>query len=179
VAVVYGCGQIGLGVVAFSSLRGAVTIAVDVENDRLEIAKGLGADHVINGAEQDVEAEVKRIAPPGADAVFESTGIPACVDQAIPLARSHGTFVMQGNYGAAPISFHFLPAHGRRLTWYFPCDDGLAPCRRAVMKNMAIGALDWGKVITHRVQAEDTPAFYAAINKGAAKDVIGGVINWE
>lgn len=179
VAVVYGCGQIGLGVVAFCSLRGAVTIAVDVANDRLQVAKSLGADHVINGAEQDVLAEVKKIVPPGADAVFESTGIPACVDQAIPLARSHGTFVMQGNYGAAPISFHFLPAHGRRLTWYFPCDDGLAPCRRGVMKNIAIGALDWGKVITHRVQAADAPEFYAAINKGAGKDVIGGVINWE
>jgi 2-desacetyl-2-hydroxyethyl bacteriochlorophyllide A dehydrogenase len=179
VAVVYGCGQIGLGVVAFCSLRGAVTIAVDVRDDRLEVAKALGADHVINGSAQDVQAEVKKIAPPGADAVFESTGIPACVDQAIPLARTFGTFVMQGNYGAAPISFNFLPAHGRRLTWHFPCDDGMAPCRRGVMKNMAIGALDWGKVITHRVQATEAPALYDAINKGEADDVIGAVINWE
>jgi 2-desacetyl-2-hydroxyethyl bacteriochlorophyllide A dehydrogenase len=179
VVLVYGCGQIGLGDVAFAARRGAITIAVDVADDRLAIARKLGADYVINGAKQDVATALRTLAPQGADTVFESTGIPACIDQAIPLAKANGKFVMQGNYGAAPISFHFLPAHGRRLTWFFPCDDGLAPCRRAVMKNMALGALDWQQVITHRVAAADSPALYDAINRGAANDVIGAVINWE
>jgi len=178
-AVVYGCGQIGLGVVAFCRLRGAVTVAVDIRDDRLAVATELGADHVINGSEQDVPSELKKIAPQGGDVVFECTGIPACVDPAIELAVAHGKFVMQGNYGAEPISFKFLPAHGRRLTWFYPCDDGLAPCRRAVMKNLAMGALDWGPVITHRLKAVDSPEFYDAINRGAADNVIGAVIDWE
>jgi 2-desacetyl-2-hydroxyethyl bacteriochlorophyllide A dehydrogenase len=179
VVVIYGCGQIGLGDVACVSRRGAITVAVDIADDRLAIARNLGADYVINGARQDVAAELRKIAPQGADTVFEATGIPACIDQAIPLAKACGKFVMQGNYGAAPISFHFLPAHGRRLTWFFPCDDGGAPCRRAVMKNMALGALDWKLVITHRIAATDSPALYDAINRGAANEVISAVINWE
>ncbi len=178
-AAVYGCGQIGLGVVAFCRLRGAVTVAIDIREDRLEAARALGADHTINGRESDVPAELRAIAPAGADVVFEATGIPACIDPAIELAKVHGTFVMQGNYGAEPISFHFLPTHGRRLTWLYPCDDGLAPCRRAVMKNLAMGSLDWGPVITHRIKAADCAEFYAALNRGEVEGVIGAVIDWN
>jgi len=110
--------------------------------------------------------------------VFEATGIPACIDPAVALARPYGKFVLQGNYGADPIAFHFLPPHGKRLTWFYPCDDGLEPCRRAVLKNMAMGALDWRQVITHRVRAEDSPAFYDALNRGRAHDVVGALIDW-
>lgn len=178
-ALVYGCGQIGLGVVAFCARRGAVTIAVDIRGDRLEIARTLGAAHVINAAEQSAPEAVQRITGDGAAVVFEATGIPACIDKAIQLASPRGKFVLQGNYGAAPIAFHFLPAHGKRLTWFYPCDDGLAPCRRAVMENFALGALDWQPVITHRVDAAGIADFYDAVNRGDHDDVVGAVINWE
>jgi 2-desacetyl-2-hydroxyethyl bacteriochlorophyllide A dehydrogenase len=178
VAVVYGCGQIGLGVVAFCARRGAVTVAVDIRDDRLDMAEKLGADIVINAKTHNALDELHKVAPEGGDVVFEATGIPACIDPAIALAKRMGKFVMQGNYGAEPISFHFLPPHGKRLTWFYPCDDGMAPCRRAVMKNMQLGALDWKTVITHRVNAQDSARFYDDINHGRHDDVIGAVIDW-
>jgi len=176
---VYGAGMIGLGVAAACAHRGCIVIAIDIDDRRLEIAKKLGADYAINGSKQNVEQEVKKIAPQGADAVFESTGIPSCIDAAIPLCKRHGSFVWQGNYGSAPVSMRFLPAHGRRLRMFFPCDDGLGPCRRAVIKNMVMGALKWREVITHHVEAPETPGFFDRINKGQAKDVIGAVIHWS
>ena len=179
VAVVYGCGQIGLGAVAFCARRGAVTVAVDIEDRRLDIARQFGADYVLNGAKANALEEFKKLFPAGADTVFEASGIPACIDQAIPFAKSFGKFVMQGNYGAEPISFHFLPAHGRRLTWFYPCDDGLAPCRRAVMKNLSLGALDWTPAITHRVKATDCAEFYDQLNHGLDREVVGAVIDWS
>jgi nucleoside-diphosphate-sugar epimerase len=114
-----------------------VVIAVDVNPRALGIARKMGADHRIDAGRQGVVAAVKAVAPEGADTVFECMGIPACIVAAIPLCRTHGSFVWQGNYGAAPVSMHFLLAHGRRLQMSFPCDDGLAPCRRAVVKNIA------------------------------------------
>ena len=177
--LVHGAGLIGLGVVASCVHRGCVVIAVDVEPHRLDVARKLGADYAINADTQNLAEEVRRIAPKGADVVFESTGIPACIDTAIALCKFQGKFVWQGNYGAAPISMHFLPAHGNQLTMYFPCDDGLAPCRRAVVRNMAMGALKWEHVITHRVDSKDSPALYDAINKGKARDVLGAVIRWS
>jgi 2-desacetyl-2-hydroxyethyl bacteriochlorophyllide A dehydrogenase len=177
--VVYGVGLIGLGVVGACAHRGCEVIAIDLDEKRLEVAKKLGADHLVNGTEDDVEEAIKAIAPKGADVVFEATGIPACIDQAIALARTLGKFVWQGNYGEAPVSMHFLPPHGKRLTMFFPCDDGLVPCRRAVLKNMASGALKWEHTITHRVEAADAPDLFDRINTGNANSVIGAVVHWS
>jgi len=176
--VVFGAGLIGLGVVAACAHRGCVVVALDLADSRLDVAKQFGADYVINGKTQNAQEALKQIAPAGADVVFEATGIPACIDPAMALCKTHGKFVYQGNYGAAPISYHFLPPHGKRLTAFYPCDDGLAPCRRAVIKNMAMGALPWERTITHRVAAQDAPALFAAINQGQ-DDILGAVIDWS
>jgi len=176
--VVYGSGLIGLGVIAACSHRGCVVVAVDIEGDRLEIAKRMGADHVINLENADIGQRIEDIAPGGADVVFEATGIPDCIDPAISLCRREGKFILQGNYGAKPISYHFLPPHGKRLTMFYPCDDGLEMCRRAVLKNMASGVLPWHHTITHRCSFEDAPQLYDAINRGRAATVLGAVIRW-
>ena len=177
--VVYGCGLIGLGVVAACAHRGCVVVAVDINDRQLAIARTMGADYVINGRSANVEAEVKRIAPDGADVVFECTGMPQNIDPAIALCRTHGSFVWQGNYGSEPVSMHFLPPHGRRLRMFFPCDDGWQPCRRAVVKNMATGALKWEQTITHRISFSEAPAMYQRINEGQDQDIVGVVINWQ
>ena len=177
--VVYGAGLIGLGVIAACVHRGCEVIAVDVNQRQLEIAGRLGADHLINGSTTDVGAAVKRIAPEGAEVVFESTGIPACLDAAISLCRTEGSFVWQGNYGQAPISLQFLPAHGRRLRMFFPCDDGWMPSRRAVIRNMAMGALKWDECITHRITWQQAPAMFGRINQAQDPDIVGVVIDWQ
>ena len=176
--VVYGTGLIGLGVIAACAHRGCVVIVVDINEKQLELARAMGADYTINGASRDVPAEVCKIAPNGADVVFECTGIPSCVDPAIALCRAQGSFVWQGNYGAAPIQMCFLPPHEKRLKMFFPCDDGWQPFRRAVVKNMAMGALKWEQCITHRIQYAQAPAMFERINKGEDKDIVGVVINW-
>lgn len=176
--VVHGVGLIGLGVVAACAHRGCVVVAVDIDDKRLAIARKMGADFTINGKTDDVGKEVRRIASDGADVVFECTGIPQCIDPAIELCRAHGSFVWQGNYGSNPISMDFLSAHGRRLRMFFPCDDGLQPCRRAVVKNMAMGSLNWEHCVTHRITCDEAPAIYQRINAGTDKDILGVVIDW-
>lgn len=178
IVVVYGVGLIGLGVVAACVHRGCVVIAVDVNPRQLAIAREFGADHLIDGSRQNVEEEVKKIAPDGADVVFECTGIPACINPAVALCRTLGSFIWQGNYGSAPVAFDFGEAHGRRLKMFFPCDDGWQPCRRAVVKNMAMGALKWEKAITHRIASNEAPVMFDRINKGD-KDIVGVVIQWS
>jgi len=175
--VAYGVGPIGLGVVAACVHRGCFVIAVDLNPIALDVAREFGADVLIDGSKQDASTEVAKLVPEGADIVFECTGLPQCINAAIALCRKHGSFVWHGNYGAAPVSLDFLPAHNRRLRMFFPCDDGLAPCRRAVVKNMAMGALKWEKTITHRIDHTEAPAIFDRINRGA-RDVLGVVIQW-
>ncbi len=179
VVVVHGVGLIGLAVVAACAHRGCVVVVIDVNERHLALARDMGADHAINSARQPMREALKGIAPDGADVVFEATGLPQCVDDAIALCRTHGKFVWQGNYGAAPISMHFLPPHGKRLQMFFPCDDGLQPCRRAVLKNIASGALPWAKTITHTVGFREAPALFEAINTQREHGVLGAVISWE
>jgi len=177
--VVYGAGLIGQGVIASCAHRGCVVVAVDINERQLEVAKTMGADYVINGRFADVAEEVKSIAPEGADVVFECTGIPQCIDPAIALCRKYGSFVWQGNYGSDPVSMHFLPPHGRRLKMFFPCDDGWQPCRRAVVKNMAMESLKWEQCISHRIAFTEAPTMFKRINEGKEKDIVGVVINWN
>jgi 2-desacetyl-2-hydroxyethyl bacteriochlorophyllide A dehydrogenase len=176
---VFGAGMIGLGVVAAAALRGAIVTAIDLDPRKLEVAKKLGARHLIDASKTDAHAELQKLAPGGADVVFESTGVPACVDIAFKLCKTAGKFVFQGNYGTQPLAFHFLVPHAKRVTAFFPCDDGYQSCRQAVMAHLAAGALKWGEVITHRVAAADAPALYGLINGGGdASEVLGAVIRW-
>jgi 2-desacetyl-2-hydroxyethyl bacteriochlorophyllide A dehydrogenase len=178
-AVVIGCGPIGLGVVAACAQRGCRVIASDLQPRRLAMAEALGAKRVVKADEEDLQEVVKSFCPDGADVVFESTGLPAMIDRSIGLCRLRGKLVWQGNYGNAPLSFHFLPPHEKRLTMFFPSDDGQMPCRMAVLHGMASGSLAWEKTITHRVAAEDAPALYARISAGEADDLVGAVVRWS
>lgn len=177
--IVYGVGAIGLGAVAWLALRGCTVTAIDIDPVRLEVARRLGADHLIDASSSDVAAEVARLCPGGADVVFEASGNRELVGPAIEMCRTEGTFVWQGNYGEEPLPFRFLPPHGRRLTMKFPCDDGYGPNRRAVMKNLAMGSLRWGETITHRVYAEEAPGFFSDIERGIRSDVIQAVVHWS
>ena len=49
---VFGCGGVGLGVVAGSSTRGARTICVDVEDEKLQLALAAGGTHAINSTKE-------------------------------------------------------------------------------------------------------------------------------
>jgi 2-desacetyl-2-hydroxyethyl bacteriochlorophyllide A dehydrogenase len=178
VVAVHGVGLIGLGALAAARLRGAITIAIDLDERRLALAQRMGAEYLVNSREGDLKAQIEAIQPGGPDVVFEATGIPACLDVAFAISRLHGKFVFLGNYGNAPISFHFLAPHGKQLTAFFPCNDGLKPCREAVLRNIASGALPWAKTITHRVSAAEAPALYDAINRNAIPEMMGAVIRW-
>ena len=178
IVVIYGCGMIGLGALAACAQRGCEVIAVDVNDKALKMAKIFGASHLINAKQQNVAEEVLKIAPAGADVVFECTGIVACVNPAIELCRGLGSFVWQGNYGDKPVPLNFGAAHVRRLKMFFPCDDGLFPCRRGVLKQMASGSLPWEKTITHRIDYTQAPGLYQELNHGLS-DAMGMVINWE
>jgi 2-desacetyl-2-hydroxyethyl bacteriochlorophyllide A dehydrogenase len=179
VVAVHGVGLIGLGALVAARLRGAITIAIDLDERRLALARVMGAEYTIHSHQEEITARVQQIKAGGADVVFEATGIPACLDPAFALCRLHGKFVFLGNYGNAPISFHFLVPHQKQLTAFFPCNDGLKPCRDAVLRNIGSGAIPWQKTITHRVTAQDAPALYAAINQNAIPEMMGAVIEWS
>ncbi len=175
--VVFGCGLIGLGVVASLVHRGCNVIAVDLVSARLGIARELGADYLIDASTDDVKERVLMVAPRGADVVFECTGSPASIDPAIDLCKQKGSFVWQGYYGVDPLSMVVPTPQYREVTMHFPCGDGHETCRRAVIKNMTLGTLQWEKCITDHVSYTEAPDVYTRI-RNKDEDVVGVTINW-
>ncbi|HMK96660.1 MAG TPA: zinc-binding dehydrogenase [Acidimicrobiales bacterium] len=178
--VVLGLGAIGLGVVAAAAARGARVVGLDLRERCCELARAYGAWRtVVVGAEGPEEPVHRLIGPDGADYVFESTGLPELVDVGISLTRSFGTFVWQGHYGSGRAHFNFLPAHHKRLKMIFPCDDGFAEYRSAVMRSIDRGSLLPAGLITDRLSPSEAPSFFSHVCENGSGASISAVIRWS
>jgi aryl-alcohol dehydrogenase len=94
---VFGSGAVGLSALMAAKVTGATTIiAVDITPSRLELAKELGATHVINSLEIDPVKEIRRITGGGANNTLETSGIPAVLRQAIDALSTRGTCAFVG-----------------------------------------------------------------------------------
>jgi S-(hydroxymethyl)glutathione dehydrogenase/alcohol dehydrogenase len=88
---IFGCGPIGLNVVQGCRLAGAEkVIAVDLKDKRLEMAKFLGATHLVNASDGQGVQSVKDLTGGGADYTFEATGLPAVMRQAFEACHYGG-----------------------------------------------------------------------------------------
>lgn len=99
---VFGAGSVGMSAIMAAKAIGLTTIiAVDLVRDRLELARTLGATHVINpAATPDTAAEIRKITGHGVHYSFETTGVPKVLRQAVEALAPRGTC---GFVGAAPL----------------------------------------------------------------------------
>lgn len=95
--VIYGAGAVGLSAVMAAKIIGCQhIIAVDVHDSRLELAKALGATHVLSGKDVDVVTEIKKITDGGSHYAIETTGVPLVVKQSLNALRPLGTVAIVG-----------------------------------------------------------------------------------
>ena len=97
---IVGVGAMGALAIRIARLRspGAI-VAYGVRDEELELARSLGADAVVNVAEQDAEEETHRIAPGGLDVVVETAGAVPAVELATRIVREGGRVVILGIAG--------------------------------------------------------------------------------
>jgi S-(hydroxymethyl)glutathione dehydrogenase / alcohol dehydrogenase len=109
--VVIGCGGVGLSAVMGAALAGAGTIiAVDLHDEKLDLARDVGATHGVRGGDT-AGSEIARILPDGPDHVFEAIGLQATIEWAFSLMPMGGTTTLVGmtpegvRVGFDPLSF--------------------------------------------------------------------------
>ena len=91
--MVLGTGAVGLSAVMAANLVGASPIvAVDINDDRLALARELGATHTFNPKRDDVVAGVRALVPRGLRFAFDTSGVPASYGTAISSLCMGGTF---------------------------------------------------------------------------------------
>jgi threonine dehydrogenase-like Zn-dependent dehydrogenase len=105
IVMVVGCGMIGIGALVRAVLRGARVIAVDVDDDKLELAKQLGAHCTINSVTEDVHTRLQEFTDgAGPGVVIEAVGAPVTYRMAINEVAFTGRVVCIG-YAKSEIAF--------------------------------------------------------------------------
>ena len=162
--LVVGAGMIGLLVV--QALRAAgcqEVIAVDIDEDRLELARRLGATDTINSKDKDVEEEVLvQTQGRGVTSSFEVVGATPTVQTAINTVRKGGSVVLVGNL-APEVDLPLQAVVTRELSLFGTCASaGEYPQCIELMSN---GSIQVDPLISATVSLEEGPSWFERLYK--------------
>ena len=102
---VFGCGGIGLGAIASSAFRKARTIAIDMDDKKLDVALKAGAAYAINTSREDLHERLQELTEgDGPDVMIEAIGLPVTFRAAVEEVAFTGRVVYIG-YAKEPVSY--------------------------------------------------------------------------
>ncbi|GCF92446.1 galactitol-1-phosphate 5-dehydrogenase [Enterococcus florum] len=161
---VLGCGPIGQFAIQIAKIFGAKTVvAVDIFDDKLQLAKELGADVAINSKEVDLEQAIRELTGLGVDVVIETAGSKITQKQSLLITRKHGRIVFVG------ISHQDLPLSEKEaerimraeLTVTGSWNSYTAPypgrAWEATLDEMSKGRIKFKEMISHEISLEELP----------------------
>ncbi|MDP3693069.1 NAD(P)-dependent alcohol dehydrogenase [Bradyrhizobium sp.] len=178
VVAIFAQGPIGLCATAGARLMGATTIiAVDAVPARMEIARKMGADHVVDFTKVDPVEEIMRLTDGrGVDVAIEALGRQATFEAALRVLRPGGTLSSLGVYSGdltIPLGA-FLAGLGDHTIVTTLCPGGKERMRR-LMEVIAATRLDTRPLVTHRFkldQIEEAYELFANQRDGVLKVAI-------
>ena len=160
--VVFAQGPIGLCATAGAKLMGAsLIIGVDGDDNRLAMARRMGADVVLDYRAVDVAAEVKRLTGGGADVAIEALGTQQTFESALRSLRPAGTLSSLGVYsGKLQMPYDaFAAGLGDHRIVTTLCPGGKERMRR-LLSLVQSGRFDPTPLITHRFSLDEIPQAY-------------------
>lgn len=176
---VIGCGGVGSAAVMGARLAGAAKIiAVDIDDQKLEWARGMGATHTVNAAGSDPVEAVKELTGGfGADVVIDAVGRPETWKQAFYARDLAGTVVLVGvptpemKVPDIPLLDFFGHGGSLKSSWYGDC----LPSRDfpLLVDLYQQGRLDLDAFITERIGLDDVEQAFERMHKG---DVLRSVV---
>jgi L-iditol 2-dehydrogenase len=163
-AAVIGAGTIGLCILQAARLRGAqTTIACDISDFRLDLARQVGADMCINPRVTDLREEVLNITDGrGVDVAFEAVGLAETFRQAISITRTGGTLIAVGNL-ARETEFNLQELVSRELT--FSGSYASAGEFRSCIDLIASGKINVKPLISEVLPLENGPIAFQRLLK--------------
>jgi L-iditol 2-dehydrogenase len=181
VALVLGAGPIGLMHVQLLKSRGLRTIVVDLKEFRLEAARAVGADHVIQaGLAQRVDPglveQVQEITGGmGADVVVSAAGLdPSVLEEALQMAAKQGQVLYFAATLSDPVTLNLDAIHYRELRLVGSHDSTRADYEKALAL-LASGGVKAAPLISHRYPLDEIHQAFSFANTRAGLKVV--VIN--
>ena len=163
VVAIFAQGPIGLCATAGARIKGAsLIIAVDGNNERLAMAKKLGADITLNFTEVDVVDEIMKITGGrGVDSSIEALGLQSTFEQCLKILKPGGTLSSLGVYSedlVIPMA-HFASGLGDHTIRTALCPGGKERMRR-LMNVIESGRVDLSEMVTHTYALDDIVEAY-------------------
>lgn len=173
---IVGAGPVGLSVLLTAQFYSpAQIIMIDLDENRLQLAKELGATHTINSGTADISSEVKKIAgEDGVDVAIEAVGIPQTWDICQGIVKPGGHLANVGVHGKK-VDFEIQDLWIKNLT----ITTGLVNTNTTPMliKAAATNKLDLDKMITHRFSLDEIEEAYQVFLNGAKEKAIKIIIS--
>jgi S-(hydroxymethyl)glutathione dehydrogenase/alcohol dehydrogenase len=175
--VVFGCGGVGISAIQGARVAGAaIIVAVDLVDEKLELAKKFGATHACKP--DDLAALQAELTGDGFDYAFEAIGLPVTMRAAFDAVRRGGTAVIVG-VGAmdSEVSFNGFELFFSEKTFmgsYYGSADVRSDFHR-LLKLWKAGQLDLEGMISKTMKLDDINDAFDAMKKG---EVIRTVITF-
>lgn len=169
--VVFGAGPMGVTGIILAKAFGARTISVDVDQNRINFAKQVGADHIINSTECDVVEKIKELTyGKGADASIDCTGNAEAETNAIDCLRNLGQFCVVGENDCLTIN-PSVQLIRKRITvhssWIFRRNDWREMCDFVREKNINLEV-----VASHFFELKDAAKAFEMFDQHKAQKVV-------
>ncbi|WP_318507069.1 galactitol-1-phosphate 5-dehydrogenase [Bacillus sp. T3] len=165
--VIMGLGAIGLFAVQFAREMGAKeVIAIDIFEEKLEIAKKLGADRVVNSRNID---PIEALADTKINVVLDTSGSPIAQNQAVSITGKMGRVVFLGisnqelRLSAKAVDKLLRNEIGIHGSWNSFSDPFPGKEWDYSIQLMANGKIQTDEIVSHRFQLEETPSVFEKI----------------
>jgi alcohol dehydrogenase len=154
---VHGCGGVGLSAVMIAGALGADVVAVDITDDKLDLARSLGAVAAVNGATGgDVAGQVRKITGGGAHVSIDALGSPVTCFNSVSCLRKRGRHVqiglLAGEHRHPPLPMHRVVAHELEIVGSHGIQAHRYPEMLAMIR---AGRLQPGKLVGRTVSLAD------------------------
>lgn len=175
---VFGAGAVGLSALMAARIAGCTTlVAVDKLPSRLDLARELGATHVVDAGREDAVARVREITGGGADYTVEAAGSTAVMAAAIEALGHRGAAVLIGVTGAtASVSFNptLLQARGQTIKGSLMAGDGAVPALfiQQLIAHHRDGRLPFDRFVRFYDFADINQAIHDAHDGSAIKPIL-------
>ncbi|HIT69093.1 MAG TPA: zinc-binding dehydrogenase [Candidatus Aphodomonas merdavium] len=156
--VILGCGAVGLSLLTvLRHFYPAAVVAVDLLEEKLELARRLGATHTIHSATEDAAARLQEITGgAGCSVLFEAVGSSKTYAMAYELLNKRGRLIPFGMIeGTMELPFRKLYAKRLQMRFVRSAGENGAENKRLVLEMMRRGLMDVSGLITGRYALED------------------------
>lgn len=164
---VHGCGGVGLSAIMIASAAGANVIAVDIDDSKLELAKNVGANVLLNSRnEESIPDEIKRVTGRGAHLSIDALGSQETCFNSVDCLRKRGKHVqvglMTGDHKHPKIPMDKVVAHELEIIG----SHGMQAFRYTEMFGMIkSGKLNPGLLVGKTISLEEAPEALISMDK--------------